>query len=449
MNEHLELARRRYAEIVIHAPAGPLDPAWSRLKVWLADDVCTALDGYWGRPSFRAQAAWPIRTLVPGAATPERGQVEAVDRALVSCAKALYKLASNPPVQAELRRQNPPRPTIVAETHESGLTGAQRASSQVEVSDEIAMAFSQAKGVSERFWTDLVCPNDYLHPWGGWMHRSTPPDYHPGEFVLSFNPSLHAVGDFVTRCFLHRVEVLVDELSRFGTKCCRTVEAVNRRYPAQQREFDRTWSELSQLATDLKIELTTGEVPRHRDSCVILTQVYAAFRPRSDLSWLGLREDVATAGRAQLNYNLTSQRSMEGVDRVAAALGDLAKLDAALPPGQAPIEEAIASHGLVLAEGPTVYWEGKKIAQSWQNHRVAWALLFQLARKAPNGSVHERDVYADVKSASAMAMAHKRLGSLLPRSLKNLIRPGIEKRTYCLDLSRDRVHISTSAPALI
>ena len=185
---------RAYREIVDRAGGDVTRVARSVLRIWLANDVCTAVEGY----SAAAELPGPgslgrAGDMVSGAATPqERRIVEAADTALVGCPAASDGW---PPYRRS------------SKDSDDTLRGQPETRTRPRI-------WPLKKGrwrLADRFWTDLVCPGDYLHPQGGWMRRERGPSQTAesrrptnGDFVLSINPALHAVGDFVSRCLLRR-----------------------------------------------------------------------------------------------------------------------------------------------------------------------------------------------------------------------------------------------------
>src|SRR4051794_7639218 len=113
--ERVQLALRRYQQILPQPPTAWEDFPVRRVLVWLRDDVCAVLEDYCNRPAFREQATWPLRALVPGAVGPERRLVDAVDAGLVEEAHALLALAQPKRVRRELAALNPPQEVVTEE----------------------------------------------------------------------------------------------------------------------------------------------------------------------------------------------------------------------------------------------------------------------------------------------------------------------------------------------
>lgn len=440
--DRLEFAIRRYQQIVSH-PLRTWEEFPTRVvRVWLADDVCPVVDAYRKRPAFKDHATWPIRVLVPGAESPERRRIEAVDNGLVQAARALLGIARQKRVHRHLLDLNPPTESVAAQTVE--LTGTAVASSSVKraVVDNLPVEIHQIERIAQRFWSDLVSAQDYFDPSSGWMSRN-PPERQAGDFVVALNPELHPIGDFVTRALLRRVEGLLDSLARFRGACLQAAKKTNSTRSARFDEERQVWQSLAADVTALQSScMNRWDVPV-RDSCVILTQTYTAFHRAPDLTWLDLPAGVIEFGVGLLRHRLTHARNPEMIERIATALGDLRNLYDGDTPLQAAVEEAIASGGLVLVESSRdVYWEGKRVEKAWHRRPVLWRLLWELADKAiRRAAVKEDHLYPYSGAPSKFATNMSRLTDLLPQTLMLLISSVHGKRSYRLQLESNRIHL--------
>lgn len=225
--------------------------------------------------------------------------------------------------------------------------------------------------------------------------------------------------------------------------CVTAARRHSHRYAARVDELVASRQSAHDRTERLKIEIQFGQECFLREHCIVLTQVYAGFRPQPELSWLGLPEIIVQTGGESVNARLSQFRNNEFTERIAAALPGISHLYANGPPGQNEIEESVASGGLVIVEDRgEVYWEAEKLPISPRQSRVAWRLLCQLARKALSRSaIRQGDVYGDVRSDSTLAMAVHRLQEILPPKLAGLIVPGNRKQTHRLDLPSRSIHI--------
>jgi hypothetical protein len=426
--DRIELAERRFRQVLPDSFTQWAGPRAREIETWLRDDVIAAVEEVCGRQAFRDQATWSLRLLAPGSGTAERRAVEAVDAALVASATALARLAEDWRGTAAPARMDPPREELVA-------------TDVIAQVDEPPTPWARAGRISRRPWVDLVCPLDYLEPHGGMMLRgSPPPAVTEGEFVVSLNPELHPVGDLVSRCMFRRVEVWQASLDEFRRLCYR--DRAGRLRPATAEAERRASQDLGRLVSELRARCLVGPAAAIRDSCVIMTQVYAAFHPDPDLTWLSLPRYILESGRDVLRHRILRYRTSEPLERIAAALPDLRWLLPSAAPRRANTDKVIAAGGLVLVDRPkAAYWEGQRLVADWDRHAKPWEFLRALATKALLvASVGETDLYSEPKGASTMANRLARLKPLIPPTLRRRIIPA-GLRAYRLHLDRGRIHL--------
>jgi hypothetical protein len=93
-------------------------------------------------------------------------------------------VAEVPVVWAEAARRNPPPLRVVEE--QVVLTGnapPRQIHARREPIDELELLRSRVERIGQHAWSDLVCPEDNLHPLGGWMPDDGQADAGPsGEF---------------------------------------------------------------------------------------------------------------------------------------------------------------------------------------------------------------------------------------------------------------------------
>lgn len=454
MEHRIESAERRYRQIVPDAAATRGAITVGELRDWLRGDVAPLVGEFAPRPKFREAACWPLVALPPGADTPARRQLDAVSAALRGHARLLKKALQSRRVAAALREFLPPLSAVTTEEVVVGASHRRTVSCTTREVDRPSDMAARVGAIARPFWRDLVCPDDYMGPVGGWL-RDAPrgrgaEKVADGDFVVSLNPELHPIGDFVTRCLFRRVETLVDILREARGAVLSCAGRARLAAPGCLSELagdaDRLRDEVRRLH---KVCRPDGEFAT-RDSCVTLTQVYAAFHPAPDLAWLGLDGAVVERGRMTLGHRWTHSRGRGLTERVAAALGDLRRLYANEPPGRSALDEARARGGLVLTtQSRRAYWAGKLVADKegvgvdWYKEDKPWELLLALARKGYRGdAVEERDMYSPVRSLSAMSSLCDRLRKLLPPELCGRIAPGKNSaRSYRLKLDRDRITI--------
>jgi len=441
--DRLELALRRYRQIVPQA-VGPLDFPLRDVRIWLAEDVCPVLEDFAARPTFREYASWPIRILGRSAETPERALIERVDEELRVCGKALVQLTRGQFFLRKLEELYPPRVETVAGEVEIAGTGLLRNSVRPALVNHLEQELAQVAAIGRRDWEDLVNVNDYFEPQQEWVAARNGQRVQRGDWIVSVNPELLPIGNFVVRCLLKRIEMRLEILKSLRRKCQVALRQIQGKYAKQRAALTVGWNKLAQSITEIEELFRTGPEVRLRDACAVLTQVYLAFHPKPDVAWLGLDPGIVEQGQVTIHARLTQRQSANMLDRAAAALSDLRHI---FPEGsrQTAIEEAIASGGLVIVQGRgEVYWEVNLVAD--QLGRIQWKFLLALASKARlRAAVGISDVYSSNKttSDSALATVWGRLKLELPPSLWKLVNPGPKARTYRLDLEPQRIHIFT------
>ena len=437
----LELALRRYQQI-LPQPVDHIRLPLRDLNVWLTEDVNAVLDENTRRPTFRKHASWPIRALSTGAQSTERGLVDRIDAELVHCGRALLKLAGHRLIERAIVENVPKKQVIVGETVQIDDAGIQRLSVEYGQSFELEIEQSQIRAIAKRDWTDLVNVNDYFEPQQQWTQDSDGRSIQHAEGIVSLNPELLPVGNFIVRRLLARVETWFGILKSFRQRCLVALEQVRPDYRKDRTDVESSWSEVLRLHAELERSFRTGPECRLRDACVVSTQIYAAFSPGPDVTWLGLDAAIVDNALPALRARVTGLGNTQMFERIAAAIGSLRQLYGDEGPDRSAIEEAIAGGGLVIDETQhEAYWETQRLAE--QPVTTAWKLLVALARKAPFGSdVEMRDVWGDdAITNSAMSTVWSRLKRLLPPTLWPLVRPGNAPRTYRLQLDADRIQI--------
>ena len=441
--DRIEFAERRYRQIVPEPIRNWNEMPVRKLNVWLKD-VATLVGEYTSRPKFQNFANWPLQAFRPGADTPARRQVDATSKAMIRHARLLHAALQSRRVAAAFKASIPPLRLIEQEKAPPTGIGHRTTRRTTNEVDRLSVMIAQIESITQPFWRDLVDPADYMRPQSGWLRREPLPEHvTDGEFVVSLNPELHAIGDFVTRCLFRRVEVLVKILEEADRAVLSCVPSLGRVVPKCVSELAADTAQLRETIRQLHVVCWPDGLATIRDSCIILTQAYAAFHPAPVTGWLGLADDVMTTGRAVLSHRFTHTRNFELTERVATALGDLRRLYANEPSNQSVLEEAISRGGLVLTTSPkAAYWAGKHLEVEWAQHVRPWELFHLLARKGYRGAdVQEKDVFENGGSPAAMSTLYSRLNQLLPAALRKQIEPGTQPRSYRLKLDPSRIFI--------
>jgi hypothetical protein len=440
--DRCEFAVRQYAEMAPKRPVPWTEHTLRQLRHWLKDDVCAAVQDFLLRPAFQEQAAWSLRSLTPGADTPARSRVEAVDASLVASAKKLLRLGASRRRQA-LATANQPKRYVSREVVECSSRGAQVLEREYAEYDELDFQRSQVESVSKHFWDDLVSPLDYFGPYRAFRFRDRDePQW--GNFIPSLNRTLHPVGDFVVRCMWERIDTLTKMLAAFRFNLLGAATTAARAKGKLRSEDRSAWEELVSKSAALRESCTSAATAQVRDSCVILTQVYVAFDPVPKVEWLGLPPWIVEGG-GRLKGVCSSWSGPELFDRVAVSLNDLAGLYQVQTGRKPAIDEAVATGGLVIEKATfTAYWKAEVITpqKPWRSQHRLWNILCKLAERARAGrAISAADVYERVVGDSTLSTAVGRLRENLPPDLEMRIVKGPKAATYQLGLPRNEVFI--------
>lgn len=440
----LEFAIRRYLELTA-TPAGSerhLSTNLSNLAHWLENDVCLAIRNYLPRAKFQQEASWAVRNLTAGSASNERQAIEEVDDALVDAGRRLLAIVNHSLIQPALRVDNPPLPQAVSTVITGGGTRRQSPSWVADSWNLTTDDLNLVRQISTRFWDDLASTADYFAPcsnWGSFQKRQ----------FAEFNPSLSRVvptlGDVISACLLHQVNLFHSDLKKCRNKCFHILRRLELSVPELQRDCETVLEVLDQKIGTLRSLIQVNPYSP-RSACIALTQLFLIFNPRTDVSWLGLEEQTLLDGPSSLRAHLTDQRNTEFYDSVAVSLAQLKLLYQNEPANQSALEEAIATGSLVIDQvAKTVYWESRLIDYDWHRNAKPWTLLIVLARATRRQqSVTDQDVYGDSdepKTPGALTQLVSRLKRELPVSLRELISAGHSTQSYRLTLSRNRVHL--------
>jgi hypothetical protein len=310
----------------------------------------------------------------------------------------------------------------------------------VRTTNQFNTLMSQLEQIASRFWTDLVCVEDYFEPIGGWMCKEKSSGQ-PGEFVVALNPDLHPGGDFVSRCMCRRAEVIKEVLGDFHRIANKALSSAKMAVPKAWAELSRRFDELTALVRRLRQTCMEGDRQILRDNCILLTQVYAALSSDADVSWLGVPESIARRGIALMSHRLRSRHS-ELLERLVASLARLKKLYADADENQSAVDEAIASGALVLLGSRRAFWEGAELKVDWPSRPKMWKFLQTLAKKGQGrGFVVQQDVNSDAMGGSTLATLYYRLKKKVPASLWKHIRCHDDPKGYQLNLEPRQVFL--------
>lgn len=448
--ESYKLAARQYA-LISPRPAlsGEQFPA-RKIRHWLENDVCIAIERLSKRPQFQKYAVWCLKALSPEAETQERRLIDSLQSLLIQCAQCLLKLTQKKSIREHLVRNY--HPTRLITLGECEITGHGETvtitnhNQQAETFDELRFSLSQLERLANQTDLNLINPLDYFEPQQEFLKTEDDTYLQRGEMIVSMNPELNSIGNFVLNCFWHRVRPEFELLTKVRTHVFRAIDSAPFTYQKHREVLDDIWRNLVRLWDDCNKSFKTGDEPRLRESAIILTQTYAAFGIAPQLEWLGLPEEIIDTGGKLIKSRLNTFQNQQLTDRIAAALQCMEKLyDTdefhADDTRAGNIKEAVSSGDLVLdIDSQTVYWENSKLMTF--HGKVSWKFLKSLGQKARHGAcVTEQDLYDEPVAESTMSTNCNRLKRQLPESLRCLIQSGQEPRSYILKLDRSKIHI--------
>lgn len=434
MIDRLEAALRRYEIIRPTADRPQRMGKTEEFAQWMTEYVCPAIEPLVARPDFRRLARWSIDNLAPVIATPARQLVDAVDRAFVGAGRTI----------AELTRQAPLRALL--ESPSDGGTSNSPNLPSADLSAAETMPDTIASFLAERPWHDLVSVHDFFSPVAelnlinreAWLGPGTA-NTQISEFCPYTQPHLGHPGDYIARSLLTRITYWQSRLQRFLVRCDGLLRGVGSETTCLR---DALWAAFRQVtsASPLVEDVCLHDSQaRLRQSAAALTQIFGAYRPRADFSWLG--EAGQMAGNAtSLRYFVDRRADVGIVEAVAGALSELSTLARSTLDPEDVITAKINELPFVLVYGrgrQELYWQGELTDIDWlKKYRRAWTLLVAMAEKALHGQgVDEADdLGVSLKDAKAD------LKRILPPDLGELLL--VQQRVYTLKISRELVYVA-------
>ncbi|MCH8102403.1 MAG: hypothetical protein IIB28_04530 [Chloroflexi bacterium] len=294
-SEYVDLAIRRYRQIVPEPTTNYLDFPAREVLVWLENDVCATVEDFVDKVEFQERGAWPVRSLAPGAETPERALLEATVSAIRRSANCLWDLVQLKTISSELGMLHVSRSTDESRSaSNTGRLSEEELASRA--AEDLAIELSQLEALASEGPQELVCVDDYFDPQPEWVQTGEMEFTQRGELIVAVNPELRPVGDFIVQCMLRRIELIRRILDSLRTKCLHAIRATGHEYRRQCESESAAWRAVESHVTDLRARWATGRESRNRNACIILVQAYAAFAPAPDLNWLGLSSDVMQRG---------------------------------------------------------------------------------------------------------------------------------------------------------
>lgn len=386
------------------------------VKAWLHDFVLE-IDDLCRLPSFQEYAKWPLTHLVKGCRTPERQLVKKIERGFIRLGSKLHR-------------------RFIKTRSDNNLSA-------------FILPADTSKYIAERFWIDLVNPDDYFKP-RVTFNRTQKPLFDKKVIetlsVLS-NPFLRSIGDYVTRTMKVRIE-LITELLKGELRAARdSVGFLPRRW------LDVVWNYQAMMEEEIEINCDklntmcfTGDEHALRNACIAVTQTYVEFHPKPRTDWLQLPGKQSTRRGGILTERLIHKPDFGTLDELCDAVNRVADHFAGTSKRQTEYEKKIATVPLVLRQDPPLaFWTGTKIDVNWKSKRLLWKFLWELTVAAQKGrAISELDIYGDdddIGSTAFSRLKHRLSNLLHGLTLKDKLVSGTEPNTYRLDLSPSDIFI--------
>jgi hypothetical protein len=397
--DRLEIAEKKYERIASGLFA--LDEGKSEeIEAWLRDFVVPVVADLQGIPAFRRYAKFGLSQLAAESDTLERLQVVALDDALVDCAAATVELGRQDEFKHLLADRDP-----LEELNEkkSGISSAPS------LREGLLKRKHDPRSIVERMadrpWFSLVMDLDFpvLNKHLFVQVDSSSLD----EAFGKFRPNIPVLGDGITRMMFARIGFWMHYLEAVWNRIHVRIAQTEDDLFAAHEEFFTTNFKLDECLEKLRNTCLSGDDVRMRDACCTLLQVYIAYHPRPQLSWLGVTEDryQVTAEILRREFRRLSEVvecalvdsstfrearrrpamivDLDSVQQVAAALADVAELYRQSVCPVELIEEARTLHRLVVVTKPRMaFFDGVKLDVDWNAMSKSWELLLHLAARA-------------------------------------------------------------------
>jgi hypothetical protein len=440
MLDRLDVALRRYEQILA-TPQEPIPATKAeKLSLWLEQDVCGIAEDLVDRPDFQVEARWPIDHLAAQAATDERALVEAVDADLVEYAQRLANFARVPAVRTALLRLGPHNELLPEGDSKGTDPGCNHANGS-----GMPLGLRTLEYIARRPWCDLVAVQDYFYPASDLnltdREAFLGPNGHRvqvGEFLPFLNPRLQSLGDFVARTLVIRVEYWQRVLQRFWVRCTGALHDCPKNGSQWEGILDGQ-QHLHEHFEALREMCLASQQAEVRHACITLLQVYADYRPRANLNWLGLPPIWARTG-GWVRQRLERQHDLTIGEQAATALINLTAMYRIHVGPDTVLETKRRAFPLVVVTGPgrrEVHWHGQLLDVDWVANNAPWDLLAALVERVKSAQGADA---IDLKLAIRGSLKDRRyrLKSLLPADLDDKVVPA-GRGTYRLDLRPEEV----------
>ena len=430
----LELAIRRYKQIVPKSLDRFDGTRLETLKVWVQTELRACLEDYVELPSFREAATWPITNLRVNAGTTERELVDLAEAEIAALGRQLSPIISKSRVEVGTDKM-----PASSDAADPSIVVLRSGSDSLEVaaplrSGDSGLFENQLLALAEN-GVELVNTDDYFWPTQRYEQNSDGSFIQHGEFIVSLNADLIVPGNFIVRCMMKRFRNCLAMLSH-----CVNSHLEGVAIPSQQgTEAYVRWHNIQNIRTQLETAFESGVDMRLRDACVALTQVYAVEHPSPGISWLDSATEASQSKLNSLRGLIHSQSGPAYLERIVSALHILDRLDLG-DSTELPLTKAIAGGGLVIVKSARrIIWEGVEVPQIPDKQ---FDLLAALAKKARRrGYVNASEIYDEPVSRGALSNLIMRLKQSLPQSLRKLVISSEGSGGYQIELDSHRIDI--------
>ncbi|WP_437193236.1 hypothetical protein [Planctomicrobium sp. SH527] len=415
----LELAIRNYDRLQRTEANLSFNP--TALDVWFREDVTPALEQITHTRRFRDLALWPLKTLKPGAGTPERMAIEEVARSLNLCAQVLSKYCNQKLVLRELKKRFPPQPRVISETIECCGDGTRLLEREMGTHDPLKFDLHQLACECDRSVREFVNPNDYFEPESQWTFSPTHKPVQHASTVVALNPDLLPVGNFIVRRMLARIEEVENLLQGVRRRLLAVLNSMIQRDAPAVSELQEAWENLRRANRQMEpLFRSTGKLLLV-DSCIACTQMYAAIHHEPDLQWIDIDENLAAIGIGSLRSRLSGLHSLAALDRLAAHLTTLRTLNVGGENEPDFWGSAIACGGLALNRSTSeAFWQEAPLSLTELQFKCLWLLATEALK---HRSANLQELYGELQAhtTSTYSSLMNRLRTKLPQDLRNAI----------------------------
>ncbi|MEK6259896.1 MAG: hypothetical protein AABP62_14850 [Planctomycetota bacterium] len=415
----------------------------SQLTQWLTDHVVPLAASFTHSARFRGLTAWSLRNLCPGCQTPARQSIVEFQVAFQTAVECLHELVKLKSV-AKLASAIPPRLTVSKEAIE--MRSGERPKTFSRQTSEVPgfeLVMDQLSGLLADSTNEFFRSEDFFLTQQEFVRAADGKMIQNGLLVSGLWSRLEPLGDLIARSGRQRIESRLELLATTRRTIFSLPISKSAKNSPRFLTEATAHTDLETQWARLKVLIFEDAASRLRDSCSAVTQVYAAYGSKPDLTWLELSEDRLLGDPGCLPVFLRGFQAKNLFDRIARSVRNLGSVYDLDEPETPVWHDAIASGALVLIEvGRRAHWEGKPIDLGKGDNK--WRFLWLLADHARTcRSVTEHDVFPMKPVApSAMPTAWSRLTEKLPISLVNLVESDPnQNRAYRLKLESDRIRL--------